>query len=271
MEKAARIAAFRFQRVSECVAEIEQRACAGRLTLIRGDDARLRLDRASDGLGAQGFVAGQQGRAIRLAPFEEGGIVDQPVFHHLGIACAQLARGQGGKRADIGQHQRGLVERADQVLACARVDRGLAADAGIDLRQQRGGKLDEAAAALEHRGGETGQIADHPAAKGQYVIAPVDPFGQQEVAQLFQMRPVLGRFARGQHQPARLFPVSRQRGVDRVAPQRRDMGIGDDGHGLLAQQRAALCGDVGQQAAAHAHIIAAARQRDGHGFSGHAR
>ena len=48
-------------------------------------------------------------------------------------------------------------------------------------------------------------------------------------------------------------------------------GIGDDGHGLLAQQRAALCGDVGQQAAAHAHIIAAARQRDGHGFSGHAR
>jgi hypothetical protein len=47
----------------------------------------------------------------------------------------------------------------------ARVDPGLAAHRAVDLRQKRGRHLHEAHAPAQDRGGETHQIADHPAAE----------------------------------------------------------------------------------------------------------
>ena len=64
---------------------------------------------------------------MRLAPGEEGGIVDQAIFDDLGIARAGFARRQAVERRRIDQHQSGLVEAADQILARLRVDRSLAA------------------------------------------------------------------------------------------------------------------------------------------------
>ena len=52
------------------------------------------------------------------------------------------------------------MEGADEVLARRHVDRGLAADRAVDLGEQGGGDLDEAAAALEDRRGEADQIAE---------------------------------------------------------------------------------------------------------------
>src|SRR3546814_7521627 len=52
--------------------------------------------------------------AVRLAPGEEIGVVDQAVFDHLGIACAELARGQRREGGGVDQDECGLVEGADR-------------------------------------------------------------------------------------------------------------------------------------------------------------
>ena len=89
----------------------------------------------------------------------------QAVFDHLGIAGAELARRQRVEQRGVGQHQRRLVEGADRFLPWRRVDAGLAADGGIDLRQQGGRHLHEVDAAPDDGRGEAGEIADHAAAE----------------------------------------------------------------------------------------------------------
>ena len=76
--------------------------------------------------------------------------------------------------SSVGDDEARLVEEADQVFAFWRVDRGLAADAGIDLRQQRCGDLHEIDAAFDEAGGEAGEIADDAAAEGDDEIAALD-------------------------------------------------------------------------------------------------
>ena len=75
------------------------------------------------------------------------------------------------------------MEGADQVLALRRVDAGLAADRGIDLRQQRGRHLHEAHAAAQDAGGKAGEIADDAAAQGDDEIAALEAHLEQPLAQ----------------------------------------------------------------------------------------
>ena len=109
-------------------------------------------------------------------------VAEQPVLHHLGIAGAELALRQRVEQRGVGDHQDRLIERADQVLALAGVDRGLAADRGIDLRQQRGRNLHVIDAAAHHRRGKAREIADHAAAERDHEIAALDPGGDQRIA-----------------------------------------------------------------------------------------
>ncbi len=130
-------------------------------------------------------------------------IAQHAVFQHFGIAGAQLARGQGAKRVEIGQHQRWLVERADEVLARRGVDGRLAAYRTVDLRQQRGRQLDEAAPAFQDGAGKTGEVADHPSAEREHMVAALDALLEQPVGQSLQFRPALRAFARRDIVPAR--------------------------------------------------------------------
>ena len=75
------------------------------------------------------------------------------------------------------------MEGADEVLALGRVDAGLAADGGVDLRQQRGRDLHEAHAATHDAGGEAGEIADHAAAERDHEIAALEPHLEQALRQ----------------------------------------------------------------------------------------
>src|SRR5690606_20338364 len=75
--------------------------------------------------------------------------------------------------------------------------------------------------------------------------------------------PALGAFARFEHQPARLDPGRGERGIDRPAPVRGDVDVGDDRHARLAQQPAALSRDIGQQAATDAYLVGPAGELDG--------
>ena len=109
--------------------------------------------------------------AIRLQPVEEVRVADQADLRHLGVAGAELALRQRVERVGVGEDQGGLQESADEVLAMPRVDAGLAADAGIDLRQQGGRHLHEAHAAPCDRRGEAGEVADDAAAERHHHVA----------------------------------------------------------------------------------------------------
>ena len=81
---------------------------------------------------------------------------------------------------DVGEHPERLVERADQVLALGEVDRGLAADGGVDLGEQRGRGLHDRDAAVVHGGGEAGGVADHAATeRDDRVVAQQPPRGER--------------------------------------------------------------------------------------------
>ena len=86
-------------------------------------------------------------------------------FDHLAEAAPELAVGQRAQPRGIDQHRAGLVERADEVLALREVDAGLAADRGIDHREQGRGHLHDVDAAVVHRRGERSGIADDTTAE----------------------------------------------------------------------------------------------------------
>ena len=78
------------------------------------------------------------------------------------------------------------MKGAEQVLAMRRVDAGLAADRGIDLRQQRGRHLHEIDAAADDRCGKAGEIADHAAAERDDEIVALDLRRDQRFADLLE-------------------------------------------------------------------------------------
>eukprot|EP01136_Pigoraptor_vietnamica_P022416 Opistho-1_new@73549 len=251
------------QRVAEGVTEVEQRAAAGGFALVVGDDPRLGPNRMGDGIGAGVRIAGQQRAAIGFAPGEEIGIVDQPVFHHLGIAGALFAQRERVEQIGVDQHERGLMEGADQILARAAVDRGLAADRAVDLSQQGGRDLHEVAAALQDRAGETDEIADHAPAQCDDMVAAFDAEIEQTVEQRFELVPALGAFAGGEgDRLARSARSSEHCGEPLCVL--CDIGVGHDHEGTLAGKGfQLLCGAV-QQSAFDPHLIAARAERDRH-------
>ena len=128
------------ERMSEGVAEVEQHAVAG-LALVARDDRGLGLHAFQNGIFARRRRLPRAGppantsRQLASSHSKKCSVAKQPVFHHLGVAGAEFALRQRIEQRGVGDHQDRLIERADQVLALAGVDRGLAADRGIDLRQ----------------------------------------------------------------------------------------------------------------------------------------
>ncbi len=77
-------------------------------------------------------------RAIRSIERQRLEIVtrEEVVLGHLAVAGATLAWWQRGEGVGVADHPDRLPERPDEVLALGKVDAGLAADGGIDHRQQ---------------------------------------------------------------------------------------------------------------------------------------
>ena len=73
-------------------------------------------------------AAGEDVLPVRLQPGEERGVAEQSVFGDLGIAGAEFALRQRVEQRGVGDHQDRLMEGADQILAVAGIDAGLAAD-----------------------------------------------------------------------------------------------------------------------------------------------
>ena len=90
------------------------------------------------------------------------------------------------------------MERADEVLALGQVDAGLAADRGIDLRDERRRDLDERDAAEVGRGEEPRRVAERPATDRDDRLAPLDPESRQLARRVLDDRQALRRLALGQ-------------------------------------------------------------------------
>ena len=156
------------------------------------------------------------------------------------------------------------MEGADQVLARDRVDRGLAADRAVDLGEQRGRYLDEAAAALQDRGGEPDQVADHPAAQRDDMVAAFDAESEQEVAHRLQLRPALRGLARRKYQCLAGDPCRVERSLD-GSKMRRDVGIAHDRNAAALRQRRNQRARFAEQSGADMDRIAAGAQFDRYG------
>src|SRR5262249_60029720 len=88
------------------------------------------------------------------------------------------------------------MERADEVLALAGIDCGLAADRGVDLCKQRGGDLHIVEAAADNRGGKASEIADDAAAERYHDVGALDARGNQRFADSLEHREALRTLAR---------------------------------------------------------------------------
>jgi hypothetical protein len=88
-------------------------------------------------------VAPDERGQMGLDPVQEIRIRDRPVLDDLGQTGRDLALRQRPQRIQVGNHAQRLVEGADHVLAERMVDRRLAADRRVHLRQQRGRHLHE--------------------------------------------------------------------------------------------------------------------------------
>jgi stage V sporulation protein SpoVS len=151
VQQCAVVGGVGFKRVGEGVAEVQQRTCA-LLRLVGFDDTRFEADGGGDGLLQRFGPAEEHAGCVLIAPIEKFGIADERGFDDLGVAGAHLATIERGEHVEIGEHQFGLVNEADEVLAFRRIDRGFAADAGIDLREQCRRDLHEVDAAFDEAG-----------------------------------------------------------------------------------------------------------------------
>ena len=134
------------ERVAEGMAEIEQRALAG-LALVARDDRRpcmrqLRSRSRARAPARRRTRPASWLRARRRTPHRRAGRIWRPRHSRRGTRAPAACRAARCRRSP------GSADGTRrQVLAVARIDAGLAADRGIDLRQQRRRHLHEIEAA----------------------------------------------------------------------------------------------------------------------------
>ncbi len=145
--------------------EVEGGTQAGDLTLVAGHHGRLLPAGGRDHPDQEVAIEPQQVLQAALDVREQIRVADDTVLDHLREAGDELATRQRREGVDVGNDEPRLVERADQVLAAWVVDARLAADGGVDLRQQRGGQLDDGQAAQQRRRREAAEVADDAAAE----------------------------------------------------------------------------------------------------------
>ncbi len=166
LQRASRL---RLDGMRKRVPQVQQRPGTG-LPFVGLHDGRLDRDASLDEAHERAIVEMQDFVGAGLEFRQQVGVGDQGVLDALGEAAAEVTRFERHEQMGIGEHHAWLPEHADQVLADPAagqldVDPGLAADRGVDHRQQRRRHLHERDAAHERRRGEAGRVADDAAAE----------------------------------------------------------------------------------------------------------
>ncbi len=115
------------------MAQVEQHATTG-LSLVFVDDARLQQNRHAYCANRRVGVARNQGLGIPLEHLDGLLAVEPRTLHDLGEAGNSLFTRQRRQRVDVAEHELGLVEGADEVLAARPVEAGLSTHRAVDHR-----------------------------------------------------------------------------------------------------------------------------------------
>src|SRR6185437_15404823 len=250
-----------FERVAERMAEIQELALAG-LALIDRDDGRLGGAAFEHRIVPQIGIALDELRHSGLQPIEESAVADEAVFHHLGIAGEKLAPRQGCQRVDIGDDAHRLVEGADEILPMRAVDRGLAADRAVDLREESCWHLHIVDAAQQGCGGKARQIANDAAAERDERRSALDAERQDVFDQLGEMREAFGDFARRQDDRLMRDASRIEPGAERRQMELGDILIADDDGALLADDRRDQPAGAREEPRSDQDIVAARAELD---------
>ena len=142
------------------------------------------------------------------------------------------------------------------------VDAGLAADRGIDLRQERGRHLDEVHAAPHDACRETGEVADHAAAERNDRVAAFEPRGKHAVHDVLKCRETLGLLA-GRQCDGDIADAGRVEAGSQCRKMRGgDVLVGDHSHANAGQARRDLVAGTLDQAVADQDVVGALAEPD---------
>ena len=187
---------------------------------------------------------------------------------YLATSPRPQAHSRGGsddERLGVAQHRLGLPEGADEVLALGQVDAGLAADGGVDLRQQRGGDVHVRRAAVVGGGREAGDVGDDAAAHGDDDVGPREARRGEAAGQILDGGERLGVLAVGDD-----ADLGGHAGIEALDPPGVGDGLlGDDGGGLGARRDEAP--QLVARAGADEDGVAALGEVDGEGAHGRAQ
>ena len=148
---------------------------------------------------------------------------------------------QRRERVDVGEDGARLGERAHEVLAFREVHGGLAADGRVDLREQRGGYLDERQPAHVRGRDESRQVARRSAAERHDEVVAVGLLGGELVQEGAVDLQRLRVFARRDRQEHDVEPGGLQAG--RQGPERPidQLAVGHDERPIGASGSAGRC------------------------------
>ncbi len=156
------------------------------------------------------------------------------------------------------------MESADEVLALRGIDAGLAADRGIDLRQQRGRDLHKAHPAPQDCRGKAGEIADNATAEGDDEIAALEPHLEQALAERSKLTEALRRLAGLQDDGPGVQVLALQRRFETRKVKARDVLVRHNPALGRAESRGDEGARVRQQARSDQNVVGAAAQRHRH-------
>src|SRR6266567_6332036 len=147
-----------FNRVTDRMTKIEQRARAGSIKLIFGDDVGFYLDIAAN----ERLKLAKIDMFKRVEHFRVG---NDRVLDDFSEALIEFTARQRFEKIDIVNHERRMMNCADQIFPGARVHAGFSANRAVHHGEQRGRNLHVRNSTMENRRDESRNIADHPAAK----------------------------------------------------------------------------------------------------------
>ena len=143
-----------------------------------------------------------------------------------------------------------------------RIDPGLAADRGVDLRQQRSRHLHKIDAAAQDRSRKAGEIADHATAECHHQVVALDLRRYQGFADLFEAGIGFRAFALVNNDSRGGDAGLRQRGLGLLEPIPGDIAVGDDGGARAGPQLSDTGAQRWQHIAADDDVVGAVAERD---------
>jgi hypothetical protein len=187
---------YPLDRVAERVPVVEELPLAG-LTQVCRDHRGLHRDRALDQLALVRTAGAGGRRRVGLDQVEDDRVGDEPGLDDLGQPADVLRHRKARQYRGIGQYSGRRVERADEVLALRRVDRGLPADRRVGHAEQRRGHQYHPHPAQPCRGHKAGQVCHGAAADADDRVGAADTGSGQLRPQARRHADLLGRLAVG--------------------------------------------------------------------------